>query len=153
MEYLKALKEISKKYQKLQLTVLGDGSQANEAKEYAGHNKLNAEFKGFVKNTDNHLERASFVFTSRYLGILESLVSKKYVLAVYNNEIKKDYLQMTPFANFISISKNSNEIRDQLYKYLSDEKLKNIKISNGYTWVKNQTWEKMTDTYLKLWSN
>ena len=79
-------------------------------------------------------------------------MSKKYVLAVYNNEIKKDYLQMTPFAEFISISKNSNEIRTELDKYLISEKLKEIKIKKGYEWVKDKTWEKMTDTYLKLWS-
>ena len=92
------------------------------------------------------------MFTSRYLGILESLMSKKYVLSVYNNEIKKDYLEMAPFANFISVSKDSNEIKNELYKYLSDERLKEIKIKKGYEWVKNQTWEKMTDIYLKLWS-
>ena len=153
MEYLKAFKEVSKKYTNLRLVVLGDGSQANIAKEFVGNNKLNVEFKGFVKNINIELERASFVFTSRYLGILESLMSKKYVLAVYNNEIKKDYLQMTPFAQFISISKNSGEIMQELIKYLENERLKAQKINKGYAFVKNQTWEKMTDMYLKLWSN
>lgn len=152
MEYLKAFKEVSEKYKELRLVVLGDGSQAYKAKEYAKNNKLNVEFRGFVKNINTELDRASFVFVSRYLGVLESLMSKKYVLAVYNNEIKKDYLQMAPFADFISISKNSSEIEDELIKYISDEKLKALKISKGYTWVKNQTWGKMADMYLKLWS-
>nr|MBI5456053.1 glycosyltransferase family 4 protein [Candidatus Levybacteria bacterium] len=153
MDYLKALRNISKKSLNFKLVVLGNGSQMNKARNYAKKNKLSVEFKGFVKNIDIYLNRASFVFTSRYLGMMEALMNKKYVLAVYNNQIKKDYLQMTPFAKFISISKNSNEIRDQLYKYLSDEKLKNIKINKGYAWVKDKTWERMTDTYLKLWSS
>lgn len=151
MEYLKAFKEVSKKYKELRLVVLGDGSQAYKAKEYVKNNKLNVGFRGFVKNINTDLDRASFVFTSRYLGILESLMSKKYVLAVYNNEIKKDYLQMAPFADFISISQNSNEIKNELNKYLLDEKIKRTKVEKGCEWVKNQTWENMTVLYLKLW--
>ena len=152
MEYLKAFKEIGRDHKGLRLVVLGDGSQGDKARKYSAQNKLNVEFKGFVNNTATYINRVSFMFTSRYLGILESLMSKKYVLSVYNNEIKKDYLEMAPFANFISVSKDSNEIKNELYKYLSDERLKEIKIKKGYEWVKNQTWEKMTDIYLKLWS-
>ncbi len=151
MEYLKAFNEIQKKYKKLKLVVLGDGSQMSKAKEFVENNKLNVEFKGFVKNIGIDLERASFVFVSRYLGILESLMSKKFVLAVYNNKIKKDYLQMTPFARFISISKNSNEISNQLERYILNEKEKEFKVNKGYNWVKNQTWEEMVSIYLKLW--
>ncbi len=151
MEYLKAFNEIQKKHKKLKLVVLGNGSQMNKAREFVESNKLNVEFKGFIKNISLDLERASFVFVSRYLGILESLMSKKYVLAVYNNEIKKDYLQMTPFARFISISKNANEISRELEKYILNKKEKELKVDKGYNWVKTQTWEKMTDTYLKLW--
>lgn len=151
MEYLKAYNKISIRYKYLRLLVLGDGSQMNKAKEFVKNNKLNVEFKGFVKNIDNDLDRATFVFVSRYLGILESLMSKKYVLAIYNNEIKKDYLQMAPFSDFISIAKNSNEISIELEKYLINKKLKILKINKGYAWVKDQTWENMVNIYLQLW--
>ena len=152
MEYLKAFKEISQKYKELRLVVLGDGSQKEKAREFVEQNKLGVEFKGFIENTEYFVNRASFVFTSRYLGILESMMSKKYVLAVYNNEIKKDYLQMAPFADFISIAKNSNEIQRELEMYLSNDELKNAKVNKGYNWVKTETWDKMVNIYLKLWS-
>jgi glycosyltransferase involved in cell wall biosynthesis len=152
MEYLKAFKEVSKKYKELKLIILGDGSQREDAKEYVGKNKLNVEFKGFVTNINDYLQRAYFVFVSRYLGILESLVSKKFVLAIYNNEIKKDYLEMAPFADYISISADSNQLKDELNRYLADEKLKNSKINKGYEWAKDQTWENMVNLYLRLWS-
>lgn len=151
MEYLKAFSDVQKENIKLKLLVLGDGSQMGEARDLVKKNKVKVVFKGFVKNINTDLDRASFVFTSRYLGILESMVSKKYVLAVYNKEIKKDYLQMAPFADFISISQNSNEIKNELNKYLLDEKIKRIKVEKGYEWVKNQTWENMVVLYLKLW--
>jgi glycosyltransferase involved in cell wall biosynthesis len=153
MEYLKAFKKLSRKRTGFKLEVLGDGSLMSEAKKYAKKNGLNVNFRGFVKNTGEFIERASFMFVSRYLGILESMVNKKYVLSVYNNKIMEDYLKMTPFCDYISISSNSNEIHSELENILSDEKQKNARISKAYEWVKTETWEKMVDTYLKLWSD
>ncbi len=152
MEYLKAFKEVGRSHKGLRLVVLGDGVQMGEAKRYAAQNQLNTEFKGFVKNVLIYINRTSFVFTSRYLGILESLMSKKFVLAVYNNDIKKDYLKITPFSEFISISKDHTEILSELEKYLTDTTSKNIKINKGYEWVKDKTWDNMVNLYLKLWN-
>lgn len=152
MEYLKTFKKLSQKHPEFKLEVLGDGSLMNEAKKYVKDNKIKVNFKGFVKNTDEFIERASYVFVSRYLGILESMMSKKYVLALYNNKIKEDYLKMAPFSGYISISSDSDELYKQLEDVLSDEKQKNIKINKAYEWVKTETWDKMVNTYLKLWS-
>lgn len=152
LEYLKAFKQVNKKYKNLKLLVLGDGEKRKEAEEFTKKNMLNVKFTGFIENINEFLPRANFVFTSRYLGILESLMSKKYVLAVYNNEIMKDYLQMTPFSSFISISKNYSEISAELEKYLTEPALKNERIGKGYDWVKDKTWDYMVNLYLNLWN-
>jgi glycosyltransferase involved in cell wall biosynthesis len=151
MEYLKAFKEALKTHKELRLIVLGDGALMSEAVRFTKGDNLSVEYKGFTKNTAKFVDRASFMFTSRYLGILESIVSKKYVLAVYNNQIKEDYLKMTPFADYISISKDSEEIEKELERYLTNEELKNEKINKAYLWVKTETWEKMVNLYLQLW--
>jgi glycosyltransferase involved in cell wall biosynthesis len=153
MEYLKAFKEVLKTYKGLRLVVLGDGALMSEALKFTKDNNLPVDYKGFIENTAKFVERASFMFTSRYLGILESMLSKKYVLAVYNNGIKEDYLKMTPFADYISISKDSTGIVSQLEKYLIDEKLKIEKINKAYDFVKTETWEKMVNLYLQLWKS
>ena len=152
MEYLKAFNKISQKYKKLTLEVLGDGALMDEARRYATANKLSVNFRGFVAKTDEFIQRASFVFVSRYLGMLEAMVSKKYVLTVYNNKIKEDYLKMTPFKDYISISSNSDGIYTELEMILSNEKLKNDKIEKAYGWVKDKTWETLTSMYLSLWA-
>lgn len=151
LEYLKAFKKVRISHKELQLVVLGDGSLKEKAKKYVLDNKLNVKFEGFVRNIDPFLQRAHFVFVSRHLGIIEALMNKKYVLSVYNNEIMKDYLEMTPFSKYISISSGWQEIRDELNTNILNESEKNIQINKGYEWVKNQTWENMTDLYLKLW--
>jgi glycosyltransferase involved in cell wall biosynthesis len=152
MEYLEALNKLSITYKDLRLEVLGNGLLMEEAKEYAVNNHLSVNFRGFIENTAKYIERASFVFVSRYLGILEAMASKKYVLAVYNNKIKEDYLRMTPFSDFISISSNSGEIYKELKRCLADEKQKKVKIDKAYAWVKDKTWDNLVNVYLKLWS-
>jgi len=151
MEYLKAFKEISQKYKQLTMEVLGDGALMNEARKYVADNQLSVNFRGFVAKTDKQIDRASFVFVSRYLGMLEAMMSKKYVLAVYNNKIKEDYLKMTPFSDYISISSNSDELYKQLEECLSNEKQKNEKIDKAYEWVKDKTWDNLVNNYLILW--
>ena len=112
--------------------------------------EANAEFKGFVGNVENYLPEAVFIFTSRYLGILEALAYKKFVFAHYNNEIKKDYLEMAPFSDFISISKNGEEISKELINFINHKKTINTK--NGYNWAKDKTWKSMASLYLRLWN-
>ncbi|OGH06023.1 MAG: hypothetical protein A2W22_03815 [Candidatus Levybacteria bacterium RBG_16_35_11] len=145
MEYLRALMLLPKRF-KYSMDILGDGSLLNEAKNFCKENKINAKFHGFVKNVDKYTKNADYVFVSRYLGILETLVLKKPVFAVYNNKIKKDYLKMTPFKDFIFIEKNAEEIAHDLLKGISKEK-----IEDGYKWAIKQTWDKMVENYLSLW--
>jgi glycosyltransferase involved in cell wall biosynthesis len=152
MEYLKAFNKLSKTYKDFKLEVLGDGSLMGKAKEYVVVNHLSVNFRGFIENTAKYVERVSFVFVSRYLGMLEAMMSKKYVLAVYNNKIKEDYLRMTPFSDYISISSNANEIYQELKRCLLNEEQKNAKIDKAYDWVKDKTWDNMVNVYLKLWS-
>lgn len=100
-------------------------------------------------NIESVLNNYEYVFCSRYLSILESMAFKKPIFAEYNNSIKKDYLQMAPFAKYISISKDANEIAQDLEQALLGNKKLNVE--DAYTWVKTETWDKMVSTYLKLW--
>ena len=152
MEYLKALIMLKNEVPKFELTVLGDGGLSRKAKEFVKKNKINTSFKGFQKNIKKYLAECDFVFTSRYLGILEALSFKKFVFAVYNNEIKKDYLDMAPFAKYISISKNSEKLSDQIEHFLKNAYKSNKMIDRGFDWVRNKTWEKMTSLYIDLWN-
>lgn len=152
MKYLKAFKIITEKYPKLKLIVLGDGALRGKAVEFTKENGLNVEFRGFITNTNEFLLRTNFVFTSRYLGILESLVGKNYVLSTYNSLIMRDYLTDTPFKEFISISPNAEEIASDFIKHFEDSILTDAVVKTGFEWARGQTWEKMTEIYLSLWS-
>jgi glycosyltransferase involved in cell wall biosynthesis len=155
MEYLKALKILDDQGVKISLDVFGDGSQREEAEKYAKENFRASEqkikFMGFVENAENKINSYDFIFVSRYLGILEALSNKKPVFAIYNNSIKKDYLEMTPFKNFISISGNANELATQINGIMLRSNNLELRINEGYNWAKKQTWENLTELYLQLW--
>ncbi|MCL4418589.1 glycosyltransferase family 4 protein [Patescibacteria group bacterium] len=150
MKYLEAMKLLKDKGTNLSLIVLGEGSLENKAREYAKKNSLNVDFKGLVEDVEKYINSGKYIFVSRYLGILEAMAAKKPVFAEYNNVIKKDYLQMAPFAEYISISKNVNDIAQNMEEFLLGRKKLNVE--DAYTWVKTETWDKMTKTYLDLWN-
>lgn len=153
MEYLKALKILTDKKYQIKLIVLGDGSQRKEAEEFSHQNNLNIEFKGFVQNIDRYLKDTDFVFTSRYLGILESFAQKKRIFALYNNNIKKDYLRLTPFSKYIFSCSSSEELVGKFENTFKNKNIISTKINNSFIWVNNQTWDKISNIYLKLWNN
>jgi hypothetical protein len=133
------------------MDVYGKGSLENEVVSYSQRNNLKVNMKGFVSNIESVLNNYEYAFCSRYLSILESLALKQFIFSEYNNEIKKDYLQMSPFSKYIFISKSPNEIADALKAHLLNKKI--FDSNKGYNWVKDKTWEYMVNLYLKLWNS
>ena len=151
LTYLKTLKTLKDLGVNLKLTVLGDGVQKKQAQKYSLKNNLNVIFKGFVKEVYDYLLDADIVFTSRYLGTLESFVFKKFVFCIYNNEIKKDCFRMSPFEKFIVLQKDPKSLAEEVLKYIKNPSLYNEKITKAYKWAVSQTWENLVTQYLKLW--
>lgn len=149
--YINALRILKRQGLVSKLIVLGDGTQRKEAERVTKEYGLNIEFKGFVENVNLYFSKADYVFVSRYLGILEAFAHKKFVFATYNNSIKKDYLSMAPFASWIAIVKSTEELADKIKQVLGNKTEKNECIKKSYDWVKNQTWDNLTNEYLKLW--
>lgn len=125
--YFKAIKLL-----KLKIDFAGSGSLSSKAKKYG-------KVLGFI-DIQKIIKNYDVFFTSSYLSILQALIFKKPVFAVYENPLKEDYLKMSPFSKYISIISNPKDIKI------------NISYSQkGYEWAKNQTWSKIADLYLKLW--
>lgn len=152
LTYLSVLSILKKKGYDFSLTVLGDGHQMNQARRYAKENNLSVEFKGFVPEVYDFIPSADIVFTSRYLGTLESFVFRKPVFVIYNNPIKRDCFVMSPFKDFIVLEDTAEKLSSRFLEYVNNQNLMDKKTENAFDWVRNQTWEKMTNQYLSLWS-
>lgn len=147
MAYLKAMKILKDQNNELSLDVYGNGSQLKKAIQFVNKYKLKVNFKGFVYDVEKFLPNYSYVFVSRYLGILEAIAAKKPIFAVYNNEIKKDYLEMTPFSKNIFICKDGLQISNSIKVYLINKNTFN------YSGLQSTllTWGEVTNVYLNLW--
>lgn len=151
MEYLRAVKILREKGYGIKLDVLGDGSLRRTSKAFCFKNKLNVKFHGFVENVDKFLAQADLVFTSRYLGMLESIAYKKLVFAAYNNDIKKDYLSMARFSEFIVIVNSKEEIFSKFVYFLKHPNKEKEIVDKAFEWVKIQSWDKVSQLYVALW--
>ena len=88
------------------------------------------------------------MFCTGYLGILESLIKKRLVFSVYDNPLKHDYLDSLD----MTITCNSSEqLADKIIYYIDNLKETEKKIEEGYDFAKLQTWDKVSNIYLRLW--
>lgn len=141
--YLKVFEILSEKG--FRFSIVGDG-------EY--RNKIDKKFKvgGFKEDTSEYFQRNHFAFVSGYLSILEAMANKRLVISVYENPLRKDYLEMTPFADFIVIENDSGKIADKIQYFLDNPKEEDKIVSKAFEWVKTQTWDNVVKAYLDLWS-
>lgn len=144
IEYLSVVKRLTDKLNKFELLVLGDGKYLKEARDIA-------DCKGFVKDPEKYYSEAKYAFVSRYLSILEAFISRKLVFAIYDNEVKEDYLKMAPYAKWIVIEKSSEQLTERLLYFGTHQMEADKMIENAYTWARNQTWNNMVNNYIKLW--
>jgi len=145
LTYVETIKIIKKKIPSFDFLIIGDGN-------------LKSEISGGIKilkplgNASEYFKNYNFAFVSRYLSILEAMVAKRLVFAVYDNPLKEDYLRTAPFSKYITISSSSSELVSKISFYLDNSRAKEKMVDGAYAWVKKHTWKEMTDTYLKLWA-
>ena len=144
LTYVDAIKEIREKIPNFEFLIIGDGKLRNKIGD---KNKI----LKFQNNALEYFQKYNFAFVSRYLSIMEAMAARRLVFAVYDNSLKEDYLKMAPFSKYIIISNSSSQLVSKFFFYLSNLKEKEKIIENAYRWVKNQTWEDVLNTYLKLW--
>jgi glycosyltransferase involved in cell wall biosynthesis len=140
-EHLKALTKI-KANLKLKITFVGDGPYRKKAQKIG-------KVTGMVKNIKPYLNKDCLVFASSYLTILEAMAHKRPVFALYQNELKKDYLTLFPGSKYLNLSGSAKELIDQVTNYLQGPTLK---VNQAYSYAKQQTWDNVVKLYLKLWN-
>jgi glycosyltransferase involved in cell wall biosynthesis len=145
MTYLEALAWLQKIHRfRLSLDVYGDGPDREMCEKYAKQHQLPVNWHGWQPLASRELSTALIAFVSRYLAILESLAAGVPVIAHYNNNIKRDYLRLTPFSPWISIGHSAQEIGLAI---LRAEKLP----SEAQSWARQQSWNKLSKVYEALW--
>jgi len=142
-EYAQAVKLIRKQIPNFKFKIIGEGAYRHMLK--------NEVVEKFTKNPEKELKFYRFAFLSRYLSILEAFAARRLVFALYDNNIKEDYLRMSPFANCIVIAGSPEELCEKLTFYLSNPKKEKQLVDKGYKFAQDNTWKKVCETYQALW--
>lgn len=145
IDYAKGFDLIKKKYPKFKFCIIGDGKFKKKISQK--HEVVPAK-----SNASTYLKNYRYAFVSRYLSILEAIAQKRLVFAMYDNPVKKDYLALSPFAKFIMMMENPDQLAVKVDYFLSHPDEEKKIIDKAYDWVQKQTWEAIVDTYLRLWN-
>lgn len=152
IEYINALKILKQDYDiNLKLDICGDGKLSTYIKGFSKKFNLSVSLNGFKENLDKFYNTAGIIFCSSYLCILESLFKKKFVVSVYQNKLKKNYLFLSPFRKFISIAKSPIDIAHHIVNMREFEKEFYQRSIKGYKFSLNNDWRNLVNLYLKLW--
>lgn len=121
----------------------GDGPLANECKKVG-------KVYGFV-DPRPHYEKAAICLSPGHTSILEAFTFKCLIITTYNNPVKRDYLKMTPFSNYIVVKKSPKKMAEMISYYSEHPGEAMPMIESAYDWVTAQSWSSITRQYLKLW--
>lgn len=146
--YVQAFAEVYTKNPKLTLDVVGEGPLRAQLESFVKHAQLPVNFLGKQQMNIKNYRDYSVSCVSGYLTILESLAAGVPVLATYGTALKKDYLQLTPFAEWITIASPGKSLEHEMEKMITRQK---EVAENAQAWVAEQTWEKLAGEYLSLW--
>lgn len=137
---LEVLLEALSSVGKVNIEFYGDGSMRKKCGKYG-------RVHGFI-DIKNAMASASLCVCGGYLSIIEALASGCRVVSIYNNDIRKDILCKAPFKKYIHIVSAPKGIVD----VLSGFEKSNNNMDEARKWANDQTWEKMAQEYLSLWS-
>ncbi|CAN5265974.1 glycosyltransferase family 4 protein [soil metagenome] len=146
--YLEAVKILQDNYS-VSLDIYGDGPQRMLVDAAVASYKLHATVHGFVESDEIQWQNYDVAFVSRYLSILESFIYELPVVSQYNVAIKKDYLCMSPFVDWIQVGQSVSEIVSGFEHVFKEESTQHIRLA--HEWAKEQSWRKMAQDYKDLW--
>ncbi|GFO56562.1 hypothetical protein GMSM_35690 [Geomonas sp. Red276] len=149
-QYLSAWQSVSAEFPSYKLIICGDGVLKEWVTSFVAEHNLNVELQGFVHDVDSYLARACVVFTSGYLGILEAFSYSNAVIALYDNPLKKDYLELMPGSEkMMWIAGDNEELQLCMREALAGG---SSKPEVGKAFADEHDWSAVKRTYYRLWA-
>jgi glycosyltransferase involved in cell wall biosynthesis len=138
------------------LTVIGDGplreSLLRRVKETAPAETVRWLGAVAPEKVSPLLEAHGLVFAGGYLAILDALAAGARVGALYDNPLRRDYLECFPHADrFLRIAGDGREAEAVLGEEISAADGRVQLRRDAVAWAQTQTWAGVADHYETLW--
>lgn len=142
--FLKLLTELTEEKLKINITWVGDGHYRSICEKWG-------KVTGMVSNVRKYITNADVVFSSSYLSMLEAEAQGKIVCALYDNPLKKRYLETFPGQAGLLIDDAAEKLVPRVLGLLkNDHRFAQISKQNA-AFAQSQTWNKVADIYEELW--
>jgi len=135
----------------LALTVCGGGPLRARLESEAQNAGLDLRFLGPVTDVIPHLLGARCAFVTGYLSILEAMAHRRLVFAIYDNPLKRDYLELFPGAGAMVIAGSPEELARQVAGHLRAPGRVSALLDQAQAFAREQTWRRVAEMYLRLW--
>jgi glycosyltransferase involved in cell wall biosynthesis len=145
LPYLNAL-VILPAHRRPQLDVFGDGPLRETISMMIQAHHLPVTLKGVKLWSVAEYQKYDVAVVSGYLTILSALAAGVPVIATYQTDLKRDYLQNTPFAQWIRIAGSVEDLAMMLGEKVT------LPFDDAAKWVAQQTWENIAEKYVRLWN-
>ena len=126
-----------------QVDFCGDGPLADECRKFG-------RVHGWVDPAPFYL-KAFICLSPGVTSILEAFTYKCLVATTYNNPMKKDYLLMTPFKNWIVVKNLPQKLAMAIKKHSRQPQMAQAKINQAFAWAKTQNWAAAVKLYEAVW--
>lgn len=133
------------------LHLFGGGSLESRLRELQNAPELSLTMAPPVADVEAVLRRHPVIFASGYLTILEALHARRIVFAYFNNPLREEYLRLHPAAESLFICGNAEDVQAGLKRLRETPSEVYARAEAGWHWARNQTWERLAETYIALW--
>lgn len=160
LDYLRLLATLRNAHGvEMPLDVCGDGSLMHEGRRCAEQEGLTVRWHGMVDDPSRVLLGARFALVGSYLGMWEAMACGALVIALYDNPLKRDYLEHFPpargadgFEPAVEVCGSPEAGAGQMAWLLAHPEVMQARLQAGRALAARQSWRRVADQYLALWS-
>jgi len=135
------------------LTLCGAGALRERIERLGREQALDLQCLGAVPDPLPWVRKSRFVFASGYLALLEAMACRRPALALYENPLKRDYLEMMPGAReMMVLAGSARELAASFVRLLDDPAREAALTERAARFAAQQTWERLARTYLDLYA-
>jgi len=151
MAYMKALGLLRRHGHDVALSICGDGPLRDAVTVSARAAGIQVQLHGWTPDVAPFLERSRFAFVSGYLSILEAMAHRRLACALYDNPLKRDYLESFPAAPHMVIAADPEGLAAALARHLDQPAMTAPEVEAAAAYARAQTWERLASLYLDLY--
>jgi glycosyltransferase involved in cell wall biosynthesis len=151
MGYLEALRRLRQRGHDISLVICGEGPLRDQVVEFAAEHDVDVTLRGWIAEPAAELRDCRFAFVSGYLSIMEAMAYRRLACALYDNPLKRDYLELFPGAANMIIADGPGSLAAALLRHIESPPATRATLDAAEAFARQQTWRRVAALYLDLY--